>query len=83
MGLVDYISPNPQHEAVNKSAYVEQFIVAILDVTKLSAKRFLLNAENYTDFAARNPLLKHPQILRIPITKLAVNLHLEIQNILQ
>ena len=29
-----------------------------MDVTKRSAKRFLLNAENYVDFAARNPLTK-------------------------
>ena len=51
MGLVDYISCDPQQKAVNKSAYDEQFIVAKLDVIKRSAKRFLLNAENYVDFA--------------------------------
>ena len=33
-------------------------MVAKLDVIKRSAKRFLLNAENYVDFAARNPLTK-------------------------
>ena len=33
-------------------------MVAKLDVNKRSAKRFLLNAENYVDFAARNPLTK-------------------------
>ena len=58
MGLVDYISRDPQQQAVNISAYDEQFIVAKLDVIKRSAKRFLLNAENYIDFAARNPLTK-------------------------
>ena len=60
MGLVDYISRDPQQQAaVNISAYDEQFIVAKLDVIKRSAKRFLLNAENYVDFAARNPLTKN------------------------
>ena len=58
MGLVDYISRDQQHQAVNISAYDEQFIVAKLDVIKRSAKRFLLDAENYVDFAARNPLTK-------------------------
>ena len=29
-----------------------------MDAIKRSAKRFLLNAENYTDFGARNPLIK-------------------------
>ena len=58
MGLVDYISRNPQQIAVNISAYDEQFIVAILDVIKRSAKRFLVNAANYVDFAARNGLIK-------------------------
>ena len=58
MGLVDYISRDPQQKAVNISAYDEQFIVAKLDVIKRSAKRFLLNAENSVDFAARNPLKK-------------------------
>ena len=58
MGLVDYISCNPQQKAVNISAYDKQFIVAKLDVIKRSAKRFLLNAEIYVDFAARNPLTK-------------------------
>ena len=58
MGLVDYISRDPHQKAVNISAYDEQFIFAKLDVIKRSAKRFLLNAENYVDFAARNPLIK-------------------------
>ena len=58
MGLVDYISRDPHQQAVNISAYDEQFIVAKLDVIKRSAKRFLLNAENYVDFAARNPPTK-------------------------
>ena len=58
MGLVDYISRDPQQKAVNLSVYDEQFIVAKLDVIKRSAKRFLLNAENYIDSAARNPLIK-------------------------
>ena len=56
MGLVDYISRDPQRKAVNISAYDEQFLVAKFDVIKRSAKCFLLNAENYVDFAARNPL---------------------------
>ena len=58
MGLVDYISRNPQQKAVNISAYDEQFKVAKLDVIKRSAKRFLINAENYTDFVARNSIIK-------------------------
>ena len=33
-------------------------MVAKLDVIKRGAKRFLLNAENYINFAARNPLPK-------------------------
>ena len=58
MGLADYISRDPQQQAVNISAYDEQFILAKMDVIKRSAKRFLLNAENYVDFAARNPYTK-------------------------
>ena len=58
MGLVDYISRDPQQKAVNISAYDDQFIVAKLDVIKRGAKRFLLNAENNVDFAARYPLTK-------------------------
>ena len=56
MGLVD--SREPYQKAVNISIYDEQFIVAKLDAIKRSAKRFLLNAENYIDFAVRNPLIK-------------------------
>ena len=48
----------PTTKTVNISAYDEQFIVAKLDVIKRSLKRFLWNAENYVDFAARNPLIK-------------------------
>ena len=51
MGLIDYISREPQQKAVNISTYDEHFIVAKLDAIKRSAKRFLLNAENYTAFA--------------------------------
>ena len=58
MESVDYISCDPQQKAVNISAYNEQFIVAKLGVIKRSAKRFLLNAENYVEFAVRNPLIK-------------------------
>ena len=58
MGLVDYVSRNPQQKAVNISAYDEQFIFAKLDVIKRSAKRFLLNAENYNDFWARYSIIK-------------------------
>ena len=58
MGLVDYISRDSQQKAVNISAYDEQFIVAKMDVIKRGAKRFLLNTENYVDFAARNSLKK-------------------------
>ena len=57
MGLVDYISRDPQQQAANISAYDEQFIYK-LDVIKRSSKRFLLNAENYVNSAARNPLTK-------------------------
>ena len=55
MGLVDYISRDPHQQAAIIFAFDEQFIVAKLDVIERSAKRFLLNAENYVDFAARNP----------------------------
>ena len=58
LGLVDYILREPQQKAVNISTYDEQFIVAKLDAIKSSAKFFSLNAENYTDFAARIPLIK-------------------------
>ena len=58
IGLVDYNSRDPQQKTVNISAYDEQFIEAKLDVIKRSAKRFLLNGENYVDFAARKPLKK-------------------------
>ena len=58
MGLVDYISRDPQQKAVNISAHDEQFIVAKLDMIKRSAKRFLINAENYTNFEPLNPLIK-------------------------
>ena len=58
VGLVDHIFRDPHQKAVNISAYVEQFIVAKLNVIKRSAKCFLLNAKNYVDFAARNPLTK-------------------------
>ena len=70
MGLVDYISRDPQQKAVNISAYDEQFIVAKLDVIKRSAKRFLLNAENYVNFAARNPLTKQASNTPNSINKL-------------
>ena len=40
MGLVDYISRDPQQKAVNISAYDKQFIVAKLDVIKRGAKCF-------------------------------------------
>ena len=39
-------------------SYDEQFIVAKFYAIKLNAKGFLLNTENYTNFAARNPLMK-------------------------
>ena len=68
MGLVDYISRDPQQKAVNISAYDEQFIVANLDVINRGAKCFLLNAENYIDFAARNPLLKEASMIQLPLT---------------
>ena len=58
MGLVDYISRDPQQKAVIISVYDEQFIIAKLDVIKRSAKRFLMIAENDIDFAAQNPLTK-------------------------
>ena len=58
MGLVNDISRETQQKDVNISTYDEQFKVAKLDVIKRSAKRFLLNSENYTDFALRNPLIK-------------------------
>ena len=85
MGLVDYNSRDPQQKAVNISAYDEKFIVANLALIQRSAKRFLLNAENYTDFEARNPLTKRDSNSkkgRIPLTHYAANLHREIENIL-
>ena len=57
MGLVDYISRDPQQKAVKIYTYDEQFIFVKLDVIKRGAKRFLFNAKNYTDFAAQNPFL--------------------------
>ena len=56
--MVDYISREPQQIAVNMSTYDEQFIVAKLNAIKRSTNFFLLNAENYTDFASQNPLIK-------------------------
>ena len=53
MGLVDYISRDPQQKAVNISVYDEQFIVAKLNLIKRSAERILLRAENYIDFATK------------------------------
>ena len=41
MGLVDYISRDPQQKAVNVSVSDEQFKIAKLDVIKRSAERFL------------------------------------------
>ena len=58
MGLVESISRELQQKVVNISAYDEQFIVAKLNLIKRGVKRFLLNAENYVDFAARNILTK-------------------------
>ena len=58
MGLVDYTLREPPQKAVNISTYDEQFKVAKLDEIKRRAKRFLLNAENYNHFSARNPLIK-------------------------
>ena len=66
MGLVDYISRDPQQQTVHISAYDEQFIVVKMDVIKRSAKCFLLNAENYVDFAARNPPTK--SVINNPIS---------------
>ena len=42
MGVVDYISRDPQQKAVNISAYDEQIIVAKLHVIMRSAKRFFI-----------------------------------------
>ena len=47
MGLEDYNSREPQQKAFNISTYEEQFRVAKLDAIQLSAKRFLLNTENF------------------------------------
>ena len=58
MGLVDCISCELQQKPVNISTYDEQFIIAKLDDIERSAKRYPLNTENYTDFAARNTLIK-------------------------
>ena len=45
-------------------------MVAELDVIKRGAKRFLLNAVKYIDFAARNPLLKQASNTPISFNKL-------------
>ena len=45
MGLIDYVSLGPQHEAANVPTYDEQFIVAKLDAIKRSAKLFPLNSK--------------------------------------
>ena len=63
------------------STYEKQFIVSNLDAIKLSAERFLLNAENYTDFAAQNPLIKLDAKIQIPASNYAVNLTHKIANI--
>ena len=70
MGLVDNISRDQQKKAVKISAYDEQFRVTKLDVIKRSAKRFLLKAENYINFAARNPLIKQASNTPHSINKL-------------
>ena len=57
MGLVDYLLRKPRQKTVIISTY-EKCIVAKLDAIKCSAKRFLLNAENYNDFSAINPGMK-------------------------
>ena len=67
MGLVDHISRDPQQKAVNIAVYDEQFIVAKSDVIKRSAKRFVINAEN---FAARNQLTKQASNIPHFINKL-------------
>ena len=41
-----------------------------MDVIKRGAKRFLLKAENYIDFAARNPFLKQTSVTPNSINKL-------------
>ena len=51
MGLIDYITSQPQHEAAKISTYEEKLIVETLDAIKRSAKRFLLSIQNYTYFA--------------------------------
>ena len=48
MGLVDYISREPQQEAVNIPTYDEQILIAKLDALKCNAKRSLLNSKIYT-----------------------------------
>ena len=73
MGLVVYISRDPHQQAVNISAYDKQFIVTKLDVIKRSAKRFLLNVENYVDFAARNPSTKCVVNIDDSISELTIN----------
>ena len=63
MGLVDNISRESQKKAVNFSTYDEQFIVAELDAFKSSAKHFLLNTENYTEFAGKIGLKNWTRII--------------------
>ena len=65
-------------KAVEKSPYDEQFIVGKLDAIKRSAKRFLLNAKNYTDFEERSASGNRTQMKRIHLTNYAANVHREI-----
>ena len=59
------------------------FLVAKLDAIKRSAKRFPLNADNYTDFAARNSFIKLVSNDSHSSENYASNLHRDIANILK
>ena len=80
MGLVDYISRDPQQKAVKISAYDEQFIVAKLNAVRNASYQM----QKITSISQREIHLQNkPQIIQIPLTKYAVNSHREIQNIVQ
>ena len=69
MGLVDSFLREPQQDAVITSTKDEQLIVAKLVAVKRSAKCFLLNTQNFTDFAEQKRQLNPTQIVYIQETK--------------
>ena len=52
--LVDYTPREPQQEAAKVSTYDKKIVVSKLDSIKSGAKRFLLKAVKFIDFASEN-----------------------------